>query len=72
MSELDRLMDKWARDHTEDDVDAIIAFTRKQLAIYDSGGKPRKAEAENLDIMQILKKDKPAPKPVAGGFKRMI
>lgn len=53
-SEIDRLMEKWAKDYNDDDVDAIIAYVRKQLASYDAGVKPKRAEAEQVDMSSIV------------------
>jgi hypothetical protein len=54
MNEINRLWDKWAKDHEDEDVDAIIVYYRKQLALYDAGIKPKKAEAENVDMSKII------------------
>lgn len=54
MNEINRLWDKWVGEHNDSDVDEIIAYYRKQLAMYDSGVKPKKAEAENVDMTKIL------------------
>ena len=37
MNEINRLWDKWVGEHNDSDVDEIIAYYRKQLAMYDSG-----------------------------------
>lgn len=81
MSEIDHLMDKWAKDYDDADVDAIIAYVRKQLASYDAGIKPKRAEAEQTDmnaiVANIVKRKTgvaepakaPAPK---GGLRRRV
>lgn len=81
MNTINQLWDKWVGEHNDSDVDEIIAYYRKQLAMYDSGVKPKKAEAENVDMTQILAKitaeisaksgDKPKPKPVKSGLRRL-
>lgn len=80
MSEIDRLTEKWAKDHDDADVDAIIAYVRKQLSSYDAGIKPKRAEAEQVDMSQIVAniakhKGVEAPKPQApakGGLRRRV
>ena len=54
MSELEDLMDKFAKDYDNDDVDAIINYVRKQLAMYDAGIKPKRTEVEQLDMTAIV------------------
>ena len=82
MNEINRLWDKWVGEHNDDDVEAIILYYRKQLAMYDQGIKPKRAEAEQVDMTQILKNIKTrqgitrhepdVPKPKAGkGLRRM-
>lgn len=80
-SEIDRLMEKWAKDYDDDDVDAIIAYVRKQLASYDAGVKPKRAEAEQVDMSQIIanitkRKGVEEPKPQVsapkGGLRRRV
>ena len=81
-NEIDRLMEKWAKDYSDDDVDAIIAYVRKQLASYDAGVKPKRAEAEQTDMSAIVanivkrKQGVEAPKPQAsppkGGLRRRV
>jgi len=53
-TELEDLMDKFAEDYDNADVDAIIAFVRKQLMMYDSGIKPKRTEIEQLDMSAIV------------------
>lgn len=79
MNEINRLMDKFAKDYDDADVDAIIAFVRKQLAMYDAGVKPKTAEIEQLDMSEIVAniqkaKGKVAPtaKPKSSGMRRRI
>lgn len=79
MSEIDRLMEKWAKDYSDDDVDAIIVYVRKQLASYDAGIKPKRAEAEQVNMSDIVanitkrKNLEPAkPAPAKGGLRRRI
>lgn len=79
-SEIDRLMEKWAKDYDDADVDAIIAYVRKQLASYDAGIKPKRAEAEQVDmasiVANIVKRSGNEPKPQAttpkGGLRRRV
>lgn len=54
MNEINRLMEKFAKDYDEQDVADIIAYVRKQLAQYDAGIKPKRAEVEQLDMTQII------------------
>jgi len=82
MNEINRLWDKWAGEHIDSDVDEIIAYYRKQLSLYDSGVKPKKAEAEQVDMTKILATisadinaksgAKPKPKPTKGGGLRRL
>lgn len=79
MSEIDHLMEKWAKDYSDDDVDAIIAYVRKQLASYDAGIKPKRAEAEQVDMASIVanitkrKNIEPAkPTAPAKGLRRRV
>lgn len=80
MNEINRLWDKWVADHTPTDVDEIVAYYRKQLAMYDSGVKPKRAEVEHVDMSQVLKNinqrtgtvAKPKPKaPTGKGLRRL-
>jgi hypothetical protein len=81
MNEINRLWDKWVGEHNDSDVDEIIAYYRKQLAMYDSGVKPKKAEAEQVDMTKILATItadinakagvKPKPKPTKSGLRRL-
>ena len=78
MNTINQLWDKWVGDHDDSDVEEIIAYYRKQLALYDSGVKPKKVEAENVDMTKILADIKtragltrhepaaPKPKPTKG------
>lgn len=54
MSELEDLMDKYAKDYDNDDIDNIINYVRKQLAMYDAGIKPKRTEVEQLDMQAIV------------------
>lgn len=70
MNEINRLWDKWAKDHSPTDVDEIIAYFRKQLQMYDAGVKPKRADVEQIDMSKILQNiktrqgtTKPADKP---------
>jgi len=81
MNTINVLWDKWASEHNDSDVDEIIAYYRKQLAMYDSGVKPKKAEAEQVDMTKILANinaeigaksgAKPKPKPTKSGLRRL-
>lgn len=77
MNEIDRLWDKWAKDHSDADVDEIILYFRKQLAMYDAGVKPKRAEAEQVDMTKILANIKQRsgvtapPKPSTKGLRRI-
>lgn len=53
-NEVNRLMEKFAREYDDTDVEEIIAYTRKQLAMYDAGIKPKRAEVEQLDMSAIV------------------
>jgi len=53
-NELEDLMDKFAKDYDNDDIDAIINYVRKQLAMYDAGIKPKRTEVEQLDMAAIV------------------
>lgn len=74
MNTINQLWDKWVGDHDDSDVEEIIAYYRKQLALYDSGVKPKKVEAENVDMTKILADiksrsgltERPKPKPTKG------
>jgi hypothetical protein len=72
-------MEKWAKDYDDSDVDAIIAYVRKQLASYDAGVKPKRAEAEQVDMGAIVanitkrKSIEPSkPAPAKGGLRRRV
>jgi len=74
-------MEKWAKDYNDDDVDAIIAYVRKQLASYDAGIKPKRAEAEQVDMASIvanitkrknIEPAKPQVTTAKGGLKRRV
>jgi hypothetical protein len=77
-SELEDLMDKFAKDYDNDDIDGIIAYVRKQLAMYDAGIKPKRTEVEQLDMAAIVsnitrKKITLGPDPIkAAKMKRRI
>lgn len=77
-SEIDRLMEKWAKDYSDDDVDAIIAYVRKQLASYDAGIKPKRAEAEQVNMSDIVanitkrKNLEPAKSTAKSGLRRRV
>ncbi len=77
MNEINRLWDKWVKDHNDTDVDEIILYFRKQLAMYDAGVKPKRAEAEQVDMSKILENikqrsgGKPAAKQASKGLRRI-
>jgi hypothetical protein len=80
MNEIDNLWDKWIKDHDDNDVDRIIAYFRKQLAMYDAGVKPKRVEAEQVDMAKILENIKQRgttrqaaskPKPISKGWRRI-
>jgi len=53
MNTIDKLMQKLAEDLTNDDIDQIIIYQRKQLAIYEGGGKPkREVEEQSSEHVQ--------------------
>lgn len=60
---LNELMDKRAEEYSNEDIDAIIASVRKQLANYDAGIKPKREAEENIDWNKIVANI--AKKPVA-------
>ena len=73
MSELDELTDREAATYTSEDISKIIAWVRKQLAMYDSGGKPARPKvAEEIDMDKILSaitgrtSNMPTPTPAPG------
>jgi hypothetical protein len=79
MNEINRLWDKWVGDHDNADVDFIIDYYRKQIGSYEAGAKPRRAEAEQVDMNKILsniksRKGAPEvkPKPVTAGKLRRL
>lgn len=80
MNEINRLWDKWVGNHDDNDVDFIIDYYRKQIGSYETGGKPRRAEAEQVDMSKILANiksrkapaDAPKPKPAAAGKLRRL
>lgn len=66
MKTIDELMDTDPDELTNEDIDGIIAYERKQRGMFDSGIKPKKAEGEKkvLDISGILaglRGEEPAP-----------
>jgi hypothetical protein len=75
MSEINSLWDKWIKDHDDNDVDQIIAYFRKQLAMYDAGVKPKRVEAEQVDMSKILEnirqRQGTKPKPASKGLRRL-
>lgn len=81
MNEINRLWDKWVGEHDNADVEFTIDYYRKQIGAYESGGKPKRAEAEQVDMNKILANiksrkavdaPKPKPKPVAAGKLRRL
>jgi hypothetical protein len=54
MNEINRLMEKFAKEYDDADVEEIIAYVRKQLAMYDAGIKPKRQEVEQLDMSAIV------------------
>jgi len=78
MNTVNELMKKLASELTNDDIDEIIKYQRKQLAIYDSGGKPkREADTEvsghaQLAIAKLIEsRTKVKPQPVKKMMRRM-
>jgi len=69
--ELDKLMDMRAADYTNDDINNIIVYIRKQLAMWDAGIKPKR-EAESSEKVQavLAKFINAAPKPQTSTLKR--
>jgi len=53
-TELEDMMEKFAKDYNNDDIDNIINYVRKQLAMYDAGIKPKRTEVEQLDMQAIV------------------
>lgn len=77
MNEVNRLMEKFAREYVDADVEEIIAYIRKQLAMYDAGIKPKRTEVEQLDMSAIVAniakaKGKVAEAPKVSKLKRRI
>jgi hypothetical protein len=54
VNEVNRLMEKFARDYDDADIQEIISYIRKQLAMYDAGIKPKRQEVEQLDMAAIV------------------
>ena len=52
MNTINKLMEKLAEDLTNEDIDEIIAYQRKQLAVYEGGGKPKR-EVESGEHVQL-------------------
>lgn len=69
--ELDKLMDKRAAEYTNDDIDNIINYISKQLAMWDAGIKPKR-EAESSEKVQavLAKFINAAPKAKISTLKR--
>ena len=69
--ELDKLMDMRAADYTNEDVNNVIVYIRKQLAMWDAGIKPKR-EAESSEKVQavLAKFINAAPKPQTSTLKR--
>ena len=69
--ELDKLMDMRAADYSTDDINNIITYIRKQLAMWDAGIKPKR-EAESSEKVQavLAKFINAAPKPKTSTLKR--
>jgi len=69
--ELDKLMDMRAADYTNDDINNVIVYIRKQLAMWDAGIKPKR-EAESSEKVQavLAKFINAAPKPQTSTLKR--
>ena len=78
MAELDELMDREASTYTNEDIETIIAYVRKQLALYEGGGKVKTKAVEELDTAKLLANISArfgsAPKPAApkAKFKRRM
>lgn len=68
---LNELMDKRAEEYTNDDVDAIIAHVRKQLAMYDAGLKPKRESEENIDWTKLVAGIAKQPVATAAPAKKM-
>jgi DNA relaxase NicK len=78
MNTINVLMDKFAKDHNDEDVEEIIKYVRKQLSNYDAGIKPERSDVAQVDMSAILsnitKRAAPAPAkpaPKGGSFRRM-
>lgn len=69
--ELDKLMDMRAADYTNEDIDNVIVYIRKQLAMWDAGIKPKR-EAESSEKVQavLAKFINAASKPQTSTLKR--
>ena len=69
--ELDKLMDMRAADYTNEDINNVIVYIRKQLAMWDAGIKPKR-EAESSEKVQavLAKFINAAPKPQTSTLKR--
>ena len=69
--ELDKLMDMRAADYTNEDINNVIVYIRKQLAMWDAGIKPKR-EAESSEKVQavLAKFINATPKPQTSTLKR--
>jgi hypothetical protein len=68
---LNELMDKRAEEYTNEDVDAIVAHVRKQLAMYDAGLKPKRESEENIDWTKLVAGIAKQPVSEAAPVKKM-
>jgi hypothetical protein len=66
--ELEKLMDMRAADYTTNDINNVITYIRKQLAMWDAGIKPKR-EAESSEKVQA-KFINAAPKAATSTLKR--
>lgn len=69
--ELDKLMDMRAADYTNEDINNVIVYIRKQLAMWDAGIKPKREAESSEKVQAVLSKFiNAAPKPQTSTLKR--
>jgi hypothetical protein len=60
-NEIDALMSLDPLELSAQDLDAIIAYQRKQRLAFESGVKPKKSSVSAPSLAEILPEIKPAP-----------
>lgn len=67
MSEIDDLMSLDPLELSEQDIDKIIAYQRKQRQNFELGVKPKKEKGPSVSldsVMTVLSANKPAAEPI--------